>query len=430
VDRVRRWAATPGRGFLVGLGCGLMVAALASITVAAATDGGSVGAARTERIAPAGSPVTPVAGTAPTDATVPTVQPTDATRRTDDGTQSSSETSSDSATAQDGSDDHADAGATQGARASVTPVLTPRIVADRLPARSRVSCPAATTTVGSAEELAAALAKAAPGDVIALADGVYPGSFVATTSGTAQAPIWLCGGRGAVLDGEGVRKGYVLHLNGAAYWRLVGFTVTNGQKGVVADATAHTVIQGLDVHGIGDEAIHLRARSTGNAVLDNVISKTGLRRDKFGEGVYVGSSVNNWGTYSSGRPDRSDYNLVMGNRISYTGSESVDVKEGTTGGAVVDNTFDGTGMTGADSWVDVKGNGWVIEGNTGRNSPLDGFQTHELADGWGTRNVFRNNTIASPLAGQAIHLAPPLANVIGCGNTNADGSVIAPTGTC
>ena len=35
-------------------------------------------------------------------------------------------------------------------------------------------------------------------------------------------------------------------------------------------------------------AIHLRSRSTDNAVLDNHVSNTGLRRDKFGEGIYVG----------------------------------------------------------------------------------------------------------------------------------------------
>src|SRR5699024_11419784 len=46
----------------------------------------------------------------------------------------------------------------------------------------------------------------------------------------------------------------------------------------------------------------------------------------------------------------------------------------------------------ADSWVDVKGNDWLIEGNTGTASPVDGFQTHEILDGWGTGNVFRGNT--------------------------------------
>jgi hypothetical protein len=33
-------------------------------------------------------------------------------------------------------------------------------------------------------------------------------------------------------------------------------------------------------------------------------------------------------------------------------------------------------MTHADSWLDLKGNGWLVERNTGRDSPEDGMQTH------------------------------------------------------
>lgn len=40
----------------------------------------------------------------------------------------------------------------------------------------------------------------------------------------------------------------------------------------------------------------------------------------------------------------------------------------------------------------MKGNAWTITGNTGSNSPEDGFQTHEIREGWGTENIFRNNT--------------------------------------
>jgi len=87
-------------------------------------------------------------------------------------------------------------------------------------------------------------------------------------------------------------------------------------------------------------------------------------------------------------------------------------------------------MTGADSWVDVKGSGWLIKGNDGRNSPMDGFQTHEIVNGWGTRNTFQNNTVASSLPGQAIHLAPRLANVIGCGNTGPRGARIPSDQRC
>ncbi|MGH9187273.1 MAG: hypothetical protein ACRD0U_15885 [Acidimicrobiales bacterium] len=53
---------------------------------------------------------------------------------------------------------------------------------------------------------------------------------------------------------------------------------------------------------IGDEAIHLRAFSTDNLAIGNTIRNTGLRRDKFGEGIYVGSAVSNWEKHSGGEP--------------------------------------------------------------------------------------------------------------------------------
>jgi hypothetical protein len=66
--------------------------------------------------------------------------------------------------------------------------------------------------------------------------------------------------------------------------------------------------------------------------------------------------------------------------------------------------------------VDVKGNGWVIEGNTGTASPADGFQTHEILDGWGTRNVFRRNVALVHGPGFGFHLAPVSGNTVGCDN--------------
>jgi hypothetical protein len=270
--------------------------------------------------------------------------------------------------------------------------------------------------VSDTKGLEEALAKAAPGQSIRLEDGKYTGKFVTQASGSATQPIWLCGGAGAVLDGDGIKGGYVLHLNKAKYWRLVGFTVTNGQKGVMADSTTGTVIQGLTVHDTGDEAIHLRANSTDNVVLNNTISKTGLRRDKFGEGVYIGSAVSNWCTVNDCQPDRSDRNVVKGNKMSQTTSEAIDIKEGTTGGLVEGNTFDGSALTGADSWVDVKGNNWMIRGNSGTKSTQDGFQTHQILKGWGDHNVFTGNIATVDGPGLAIALRQPAANVVACDN--------------
>ena len=326
------------------------------------------------------------------------------------------------AVAAGGSSEPAAAGATPtgnpGRTDSPTPEATPSspaVVPDST--AGEVGCADPTTEVSSAAELTSALADASPGDVIVMAAGTYSGSFVATASGSADEVITLCGPREAVLDAGDVKGDYVFHLDGAQYWHLIGFSVTNGQKGVMADGTVGSTIENLTVFHIGDEAIHLRKHSTDNRVVGNDISDTGLRRDKFGEGVYVGSADSNWCTITDCEPDRSDRNIVERNNIHGTTSEAVDIKEGTTGGILRGNTFDGSSIVAADSWVDVKGNDWIIEGNTGTDSPLDGFQTHEIGKGgWGTRNVFRGNTANVNGPGFGFSLTPARDNRVACDN--------------
>ena len=281
----------------------------------------------------------------------------------------------------------------------------------------RFRCGSPTVQVATADQLTAALAQATAGQVIRLADGVYTGTFTTNRSGTAAAPIELCGGRGAIVDGGSITGGYALHLDGVAHWRVSGFTVRNGQKGVMVDAGTDIGLQDLLVEDIGDEGVHLRRNSTGNVVRGLTVRGTGKRRAKFGEGIYIGTAQSNWKTVTGGAPDHSDHNFVLENTVSATTAESVDIKEGTTGGVLAGNTFDGGALKGADSWVDVKGNGWQIIGNTGRVTPKDGFQTHVVVDGWGDRNVFAGNS--ADLAGGdgvAVYLHHPLQNRITCSN--------------
>ncbi|MFN0284722.1 MAG: hypothetical protein ACKVZ6_22450 [Kineosporiaceae bacterium] len=279
------------------------------------------------------------------------------------------------------------------------------------------SCPAAGRAVSTAQALEEALRSAGPGDVIRLADGVYEGEFVATARGTAAAPIHLCGGRGAVLDAGSVTGGYILHFDGAEHWRVDGFTLRNGQKGVMVDSGRRIGLQDLLVEQIGDEAVHLRRGSTENVVRGLTIRGTGQRRDKFGEGVYVGTAESNWCDISGCEPDRSDGNFVLDNRIGPTTSEGVDIKEGTSGGVVAGNILDGSGLVAADSWVDVKGNGWLVLGNHGSRSPQDGFQTHVVEDGWGQGNVFRDN-VADLAGGSGVgfYLHRDVPNTVACDN--------------
>lgn len=273
--------------------------------------------------------------------------------------------------------------------------------------------------VTSAAELSEALVSAQPGDRILLADSTYRGNFVAGQPGTADARIRLCGSRAAVLDGDGWEgSGYALHVT-ASHWTVGGITVTNAQKGIMVDGAQSVLIDGVEVHTTGHEAVHFRAHSADGVIQDSDIHDTGLDNEKFGEGVYVGSAVSNWGTHTDGEPDRSDRVRVLRNRIWNTSSESIDLKEGTEGGLVEGNLFDGAAMTGADSWVDVKGNGYVIRGNTGTNAPENGFQTHVIDDmAWGRDNVFAGNTatVNGPGYGFYIHQPEETGNVVRCDN--------------
>jgi hypothetical protein len=245
--------------------------------------------------------------------------------------------------------------------------------------------------VSTSDELVTALAGAEAGTSIRVEDGSYPGNFVLTASGTQQAPVELCGSPDAVLDGGAVDGGYTMHLDGAAYWRVIGLSLRGGQKGLMADGAVGNVIDGISVTDVGDEAIHLRSHSTDNVVQGTTIRNTGLRREKFGEGLYIGSAESNWCDLTDCEPDRSDRNVLQGNDIAGTTSEAVDIKEGTTDGVLRDNTFSGESISAVDSWVDVKGNSWEITGNEGDDAPEDGFQVHEILDGWGEYNVFSQN---------------------------------------
>jgi hypothetical protein len=106
---------------------------------------------------------------------------------------------------------------------------------------------------------------------------------------------------------------------------------------------------------------------------------------------------------NSGGVDKSDRIQVLNNRIGPNiAAEPVDVKEGTFNGVIRGNTFNGTGISGqnsADSWIDVKGIGYLIEDNTGTfSSPgtfAHGYETHNTSTTRsfqnGCGNVWRGN---------------------------------------
>jgi hypothetical protein len=84
---------------------------------------------------------------------------------------------------------------------------------------------------------------------------------------------------------------------------------------------------------------------------------------------------------------------------------------------------DGTsGENSADSWVDVKGNGWLVVDNTGSGTRADAFQVHQVYDGWGRDNTFRGNRVEGGVPGYVVAVFPPkrpAGNTVSCGQSGA-----------
>jgi hypothetical protein len=286
-----------------------------------------------------------------------------------------------------------------------------------------------TLDVTSASELSDALSQAAPGTMIRLAAGTYKDRFGLKTSGKEDKPIVVCGPREAVLDGGSTSTGYGFHLE-ADHVILSGFSVTNSQKGIVLDGASHDLIKGVAVFKIGAEAIHFRKFSSDNTLEASEVRDTGEVEPGFGEAVYIGSAKSNWGSLTGGEPDKCDRNKVLGNKLGpNVAAELIDVKEGTTGAEIANNTFDGAGQTGensADSWVDVKGSGNLIHDNKGKDPLKDAFQTHVQVDGWGNDNLFEKNVVAlksgSGGVGFWVH-SKSTGNVVACDNQVSGGDL-------
>ncbi|MFF3093685.1 right-handed parallel beta-helix repeat-containing protein [Streptomyces cyaneofuscatus] len=270
-------------------------------------------------------------------------------------------------------------------RTPLTALLAAALATGGLALTATPAHAAAVIDVSTAAQLKSALTTVSPGDTIRLADGTYTGNFKATRPGTSGARIILTGSSRAVLTAGG---GYGLHLNGASYWTVHGVTIKGGQKGIMADTATGVVIDSVTVHDLDMEGVHFRKSSRDGVLKNSRIYDTGQNGRGMGEGVYVGTA--------NDLSDRSDNAQILNNTIGPdVRGENVDIKEGTTGARIIGNTFDGNGLTGAnydDSWVDVKGNDVLVEGNRGSRTTNNGYETHTQQSGWGCGTVFRNNT--------------------------------------
>ncbi len=272
-----------------------------------------------------------------------------------------------------------------------------------------------TINVRTATELERALANVNPGQTIHIKKGTYVGNFVTQRAGTAKQPIQLKGTKGVVLVNSGTggtapacptptedwNSGYGLWLANAPHWELSDFTIQDSKKGIVIDNSPHVIVDSVTVERIEEEGVHFRDSSYEGVIRNSTISHTGLVKPGYGEAVYIGSAKSNWKCYGNvDGMDRSDNVKVLNNHLGpFIAAEHVDIKEGTVNGVIRGNTFDGQGLTGensADSWIDAKGNGYLIQGNKGTfTAPgvfASGYEIHTQVAGWGCGNIFRNNT--------------------------------------
>ncbi|WP_084224850.1 DUF7594 domain-containing protein [Paenibacillus pectinilyticus] len=269
-----------------------------------------------------------------------------------------------------------------------------------------------TNALNTTAAIQNALINATAGSTILLAPGTYVGNrstsgdpggqglFYSGQSGTASNPIKLksCDAANpAVLKGANVNDGsYGIHLTGDN-WQIRDIEVTNAQKGIIIDNGNNNLLNNVNVHYVGDEGVHFRDGSSYNTLTYSLIYDTGKYQAGYGEGAYVGSDSS------------SDYeHVVIGNTISHTNfnggitAEHIDVKEGASDTIIEYCTFNGTGISGAnsaDSFIDVKGVNTIIRYNQGfRNgnaNVVDAFQvrTHGTDYATGTNNAFDHNTV-------------------------------------
>ncbi|WP_179232983.1 discoidin domain-containing protein [Paenibacillus rigui] len=288
---------------------------------------------------------------------------------------------------------------------------------------------AATVNCSTASCLQTALTNAQPGDTIVLNAGTtFSGNFVLAANGTAASPITLKSSSAtskAILNGGGTGSGYTVYITGD-YWVVQDLKVTNAKKGIMLDNANYTLIDGAEVYNIGEEGVHYRDGSSYNKIQNSYVHDTGQVTADYGEGVYVGSDQGKWGTYVKATNYNTITNVTIGPNVT---AEHVDIKEGSTGTIVENCTFNGTGISGAnsaDSFIDVKGNNDIIRNNTGyRNNNsiiVDAFQVHQRVTGWGQNATFTGNTVYLDTA------APYVVTTDANGTATASGNTRSPSG--
>ncbi|KAL4540198.1 hypothetical protein Ndes2526A_g03195 [Nannochloris sp. 'desiccata'] len=211
--------------------------------------------------------------------------------------------------------------------------------------------------------------------------------------------ITFCGTPGkTVIDGTPLQSsGAGILVVKSSYVRVAGFTVTNVLRGMDIQHTTNSEFLYITTSHTWHEGVRIRYHSSNNLLQYCNIQHTGKGYVGNGEGVYVGTASGQ--TVLCDNPkDETNYNIIRDNVFGpNVPSENVDVKEYTTGGQIINNTFDGKYMMGIHasiSWVVLKGTNYTVANNTGYslNVPGGGIRIVKRGPQQASYNTVTNNT--------------------------------------
>jgi parallel beta-helix repeat protein len=223
---------------------------------------------------------------------------------------------------------------------------------------------------------------AAPGDTVTVHAGTYVGFTVATVA-TETAPIAFVADGAVMIDGAATADQDAIHIDGAAWIRVEGFTVTHATRtGISAIDCSHITVRGNRVDQNGKWGV-FSAFCEDFVVENNELSRSGTQH----------------GVYASNSADRP---VIRGNTIWGNAQCGIhingDISQGGDGvisGAVIENNvIRDNGRLGGSG---INGDG--IVGAVIRNNVLDGNHASGISlyqiDGGApsTGNQVINNTV-------------------------------------
>ncbi len=261
---------------------------------------------------------------------------------------------------------------------------------------------------------------AGPGDTINLGSGIYFQDMRTKVNGTADSPITLIGSKDTIIKGGGKTRVFEVNHNNII---LKGFTIDglfgdpNKVKGYrdkllyvqgkgIRSGVTGLKVDGLQLKNAGGECLRLRYFAHDNEVTKTTIGPCGVAdfkfpsKDKNGEGIYLGTSSNQWNDKKNptNDPDGSTRNWIHHNTFNTQGNECLDAKEGSFGNIIEYNKC--TGQRDSDSGgFDSRGDGNIfrhneIYENLGTGIRLGGHTVGGVQYGKNNEvyaNIIRNN---------------------------------------